>query len=51
MFVFEHYWSQKSFDAAREAFRSAYPVTEVPSNIAVQQLVTTFRDTGIFCLR
>jgi hypothetical protein len=44
VFIFELYFTSKSFAAVRESFSSAYPDREVPNKTTVQRLVTTFRD-------
>jgi acyl carrier protein phosphodiesterase len=46
VFILEHFFASKSFDAVREAFSNAYPDKELPNKTTIHRLVTTFWNTG-----
>jgi hypothetical protein len=48
VFIFEYYFTSKSFDAVREAFSNAYPDKDVPNKTTIHRLVTKFRWTFVF---
>jgi hypothetical protein len=50
VFILEHYFALKSFDAVREGFINAYPDKEVPNKTTIYRLVTQFWDTESVCL-
>jgi hypothetical protein len=50
VFILEHYFASKSFDAACEAFSNAYHEEEVPNKTTIHRLVTKYRHTGSVCV-
>jgi hypothetical protein len=45
VFILEHYFASKSFAAVREAFSSAHPDKELPSETTINRL-----KIAVFCL-